>query len=198
MRLYEMTFEGDSDITAMSLVENPATESDALFLAEHKKAQVKLSTDNDKQEIIGVALLPDTPIYRRGKDGEEDYWIFFSRESVQRAMESFSQPNKKRSYTLEHQVPTSEVVTLSSWIVKDEESDIANTKYNLEAPKGSWILHSYIPDTSYWNSVIKAGNFSGYSLEGRFGQQIERTELSDDVLDSIIDSIKEIVTNHYN
>ena len=193
MQIYELTFGKGDSVDAVSLVEMPAIEEDAVFL-KTQNIKVKLSLDGEKQEIIGAALVPDKPIFRKGKD--EDYYIYFSKDTVKAAMQDFMQPTKKNSFTLEHEVPTSEVVSMESWIVKGED-DKANTLYNLDAPEGSWILRTHVPNKEYWNSVIKEGNFSGYSIEAKFGNKIARQELSDDVLDYLVDGIKKVLTNYY-
>jgi hypothetical protein len=190
MKIYELLFGKGDSIEAMSLVESPAMEEEALFLAS-EKLEVKLSIDSEKQEIVGVAMIPDKPIYRKSASGE-DFYIFFSKETVSQSMDSFMQPNKKNSFTLEHEEPTSEVVALESWIQKD------NDPYNLNAPEGSWILRSHVPNKEYWNKVIKAGSFTGYSIEGKFGNKVAREELSSDVLEFLVDGIKNLLTNHYN
>jgi hypothetical protein len=192
MQVFELTFSKGDSIDAVSLVEMPAIEEDAIFL-KTQKTQIKLSLDADKQEIIGAALVPDKPIFRKGD--AEDYYIYFSKDTVKAAMTDFMQPTKKNNFTLEHEVPTSEVVAMESWIVTGED-DKANTLYNLDAPEGSWILRTHVPNTEYWNNVIKAGNFSGYSIEAKFGNKIARQELSDDVLEFLMDSIAETVLEY--
>lgn len=186
MTTYEIIFsEGDS-IDAMSIVQAPAIEEDAYFLKTQKE-EIRLSINTDKQEIIGAALIPDKKIYRN--NGKEEYNIVFSKDTVKKAMENFMTPEKKNSFTLEHEEETTKIEALESWIMDDEDT------YNLNAPKGSWILRSKVKDTSFWNNVIKAGKFSGYSLEGRFGTKVE---LADQQLEAIVSKIKEAVTEYIN
>jgi hypothetical protein len=192
MKVYELTFGKGDSIDAVSLVEMPAIEEDAVFL-KTQTTKIKLSLDAEKQEIIGAALVPDKPIFRKG--AEEDYYIYFSKDTVKAAMQDFMQPTKKNSFTLEHEVPTSEVVAMESWIVSGNE-DKANTLYNLDAPEGSWILRTHVPNKEYWTNVIKAGNFSGYSIEAKFNQRIARQELSTDVLDALVEGIEELVLQY--
>jgi hypothetical protein len=194
MDMFELIFsEGDS-IDAVSIVEMPAIQEEALFLNTQRE-KINLSTDEDKREIVGAALVPNLPIYR--KSGDKEYYIYFSADTVRKAMDSFTDPRKTRAFTLEHEKETAEVVQLESWIVEDAKTDKANTTYNLNAPEGSWILRSYVPSKEFWNNVIKAGNFSGYSIEGKFdkGRKVE-TDLSDDLLDSIVEKIENIVLDY--
>ena len=193
MNLYEIIFtEGDS-IDAMSIVESPAIEEESLFLKSNNPTPVKLSINTEKQEILGAALVPDKPIYRNN-NGEE-FYIYFSKDTVKAAMNDFMKPEKKNSYTLEHEEDTSEVEAIESWIVTGED-DKANTTYNLDAPEGTWVLRSHVKNTDFWKNVIKAGKFNGYSIEGRFGTKEVRQELSDDKLDSVVNAIGEIILDY--
>ena len=79
MKLYELLIdelEETMGVEAISIVENPAIQSDFVALAENQ--QVTLSeVDGDKRLLMGAALIPDKPIYRN-MDGEE-FYIFFSK-----------------------------------------------------------------------------------------------------------------------
>ena len=60
-------------IEAISVVENPAIESDFIAL---KSQDVKLAEVNaEKRLLMGALLIPNKPIYRR--NGEDEYYIYF-------------------------------------------------------------------------------------------------------------------------
>ena len=85
MTLFEMTYNEGDEIFAMSLVENPAIEEEFLLLSTEKE-ELKLSAyDTDQRLIVGAALVPDKPIYRKDEDGRE-YYIYFSAETVAKAV----------------------------------------------------------------------------------------------------------------
>jgi hypothetical protein len=66
MKLYELLIdelEETMGVEAISIVENPAIQSDFVALAENE--QVTLSeVDKDKRLLMGAALIPDKPISR--------------------------------------------------------------------------------------------------------------------------------------
>ncbi len=67
-----------SGIDAISVVENPAIEEDFIAL---KNQEFNLAeVDKEKRILMGAALVPNKPIYRRS--GENEYYIYFSRETV--------------------------------------------------------------------------------------------------------------------
>ena len=68
----------DSDVFAISLVDEPAIESNFIYLSKEKPVQICLET-NEKHIVMGAVLIPDKPIYRN-QDGEE-FYIQFSKET---------------------------------------------------------------------------------------------------------------------
>ncbi len=75
----------DNGITAISVVENPAIEEDFIAL---KNQEVKFAEqDKEKRILMGAALIPNKPIYR--KNEEDEYYIFFSKDTVRKASELF-------------------------------------------------------------------------------------------------------------
>ncbi len=68
-------------IEAISVVENPAIESDFIAL---NSQEVKLAEVNsEKRLLMGALLIPNKPIYRR--NGEDEYYIYFSKDTVLKA-----------------------------------------------------------------------------------------------------------------
>ena len=68
MKIYRVTYDEQPDwgLLAISLVDFPAVEKNFLkFCEEPKRQQVRLKADDEQHVITGVALLADTPIYRR-------------------------------------------------------------------------------------------------------------------------------------
>ena len=53
---------------------------------------------------MGAALIPNKKIYRRDRDDE--YYIYFSEDTVRRASELFLMKGNQNKSTLEHQAAT--------------------------------------------------------------------------------------------
>lgn len=194
MTLYEMTYNEGDEVFAMSLVENPAIEEEFVLLSTNKE-DIKLSAlDTDKRLIVGAALVPNKPIYRKDEDGKE-YYIYFSEDTVAKAARDFVKNGNQTNFTLEHSQNIEGVSVVESWLVEDEEND-KSRKYGLNVPKGTWMLTSYVEDEKLWSEQLRGNKVFGYSLEGKFGSEARR-ELSDQKLDSIVNDIKTIVTNYF-
>jgi len=74
MKYFKVT--QDSECFAISLVEDPAIESDFIALSKEK---ILLQTD-EKRMVTGAVLIPDKPIYRI-RDGRE-YYIVFDAQTI--------------------------------------------------------------------------------------------------------------------
>ena len=96
--IIELFIDEENDfagIEAISIVENPAIEEDFIAL---KAQEIKLAeVDAEKRILMGAALIPDKKIYRH--NGEEEYYIFFSKETVRKASELFLTKGKQNNST---------------------------------------------------------------------------------------------------
>jgi hypothetical protein len=101
MRIVELILDETEEyagIEAISIVENPAIEEDFVAL---KKQEVKLAeVDTKKRILMGALLIPNKPIYR--KNGKDEYYIYFSKNTVLRASQLFLQKGNQNNSTLEH------------------------------------------------------------------------------------------------
>jgi hypothetical protein len=114
---------------------------------------------------MGAALVPNRKIYRR--DGEKEYYIFFSEPTVRKASELFLARGKQNNSTLEHQYKLKGLSVVESWIVEDEKQDKTRL-YNLEVPKGTWMVSVKVNNDEVWEEYVKSGKVKGFSIEGFF------------------------------
>ena len=169
-------------IEAISLVEQPATEENFIALGKHK---VEFKTiDEERRIIIGLALVPDKEIYR--KQGDHEFNIKFSKETVRKASELYLKRLKNNNTTLEHESKADGISVIESWIIEDAKMDKSNL-YKLNATDGAWCVVMKIDNDSVWKD-IKAGKYLGLSIEGFFSDDLKEM--------SIIDKIKEILNNN--
>jgi len=156
-----------SGIDAISVVENPAIEEDfvALKNQEFKLAEV----DAEKRILMGPALIPNKPIYRKNEDKE--YYIYFSKNTVKKASELFLMRGKQNNSTFEHQTPLQGMSVVESWLVEDDKQD-KSRKYGLDVPVGTWMVSMKVNNEEVWQEV-KAGKIKGFSIEGYFADKIE-------------------------
>ena len=176
-------------IEAISLVEFPAIEENFIALSKHK---VEFKTvDTEKRIIVGLALVPDKPIYRR--KGEYEYNVIFSKETVRKASELYLKRLKINNATLEHdEEMTKGVSVIESWIVEDPKKD-KTAIYGLNSVEGAWAVTMKIDNDKVWEDV-KAGKYLGLSIEGMFSdssEDIEEMEAS-----KALDELKELLMEY--
>jgi len=156
-----------SGIEAISVVENPAIESDFIAL---KNQEFKLAeVDKEKRILMGAALIPNKPIYRQS--GEQEYYIYFSQATVRKASELFFINGNQSNSTLEHQLELKGLTAVESWIVESEQDK--SRMYDLNVPMGTWMVSMKVNNDDVWKKV-KAGEIKGFSIEGYFADKLER------------------------
>tara|TARA_R110001592_G_scaffold232835_3_gene490331 strand:+ start:1349 stop:1954 length:606 start_codon:yes stop_codon:yes gene_type:complete len=157
-----------SGIEAISVVENPAIEEDFIAL---KKQQVKLAeVDKEKRILMGAALVPNKKIYRT--NGEDEYNIFFSEDTVRKASELFLSRGKQNNSTLEHDVKLNGLSVVESWIIEDKKKD-KSRKYGFNLPIGTWMVSVKVKNDEIWNDFVKEGKVKGFSIEGFFADKLD-------------------------
>ena len=185
----------EDGIEAISLVEFPAIEENFVALSKHK---VEFKTvDTEKRVIVGLALVPDKPIYRRS--GDKEYNIIFSKETVRKASELYLKRLKLNNATLEHdEQMTSGVSVIESWIVEDPSKD-KTALYGLNAVEGAWAVTMKIDNDEVWEDV-KSGKYLGLSIEGMFSDRAEDIEEveANEILDQIKDMLAKEMLESYS
>lgn len=173
MEVYELFIEEDgefSGVEAISIVEEPAIESDFIALKVHKMQMAEVNAE--KRILMGPALIPNKKIYRRSEEGEE-YHIFFSEDTVRKASQLFLSKGNQNNSTLEHQYQLKGMSVVESWIVEDEKKD-KSALYELNMPKGTWMVSVKVNNEGVWEEFVKTGKVKGFSIEGYFSDSSDR------------------------
>ena len=178
MRIVELLIDEEqlfSGIEAISIVDQPAIEEN--FIALSKQHEIKLAqVDEEKRILMGAALVPDKNIYRR--DGEEEYYIYFSKDTVRQASQLFLMRGNQNKSTLEHQAELHGLSVVESWIIEDEVHD-KSRKYDMDLPIGTWMVSMKVNNDEVWNDYVKTGLVKGFSIEGYFKDKLEMSAIDD-------------------
>jgi hypothetical protein len=184
--------EGElSGIDAISIVEQPAIEENFVALKDELKVELA-DVDKDKRILMGAALIPNKKIYRKSR--EDEYYIYFSEDTVRRASELFLMKGNQNKSTLEHQAQLSGMSVVESWIIEDDTHD-KSRKYGLNMPVGTWMVSMKVNNEEVWQNYVKTGKVKGFSIEGYFTDKIARSMIQKEndaaeVLLEIADSIE--------
>jgi len=176
-KLIELLIEDEADVAveAISLVKFPAIESNFIFFSKQgkKKEMVSLASieDEDQRMLIGAALIPDKHIPRYDEFSDEEYDVYFSKETVKKASEMFLKQNRTNAHTFEHQESIDNVSVVESWIVSNPEMD-KSKHYGLSVPEGTWMVRVHVQNDDMWK-FVKEQEVQGFSIEGYFVDKIE-------------------------
>ena len=167
--LLRLTINGDEDgVNIISLVEFPAVERNFIQLSK----EVKLSLNDEKKELLGVALIPDFPIYRADENGE--YYITFSAEAIRKAAIDFYKKLNVNMADVEHSHDMENGITYFQSLIIDKENGICPTAFK-DLPDGTWIVGCKVDNDAVWNAV-KSGEVKGFSIDGYFHAEPEKQE----------------------
>ncbi len=159
----------ETGIDAISIVENPAIEEDFIALKNQEFKFKKI--DEEKKILMGPLLIPNKPIYRKDEDGTE-YYIFFSKNTVNKAAQMFLKTGKQGNSTLEHESKIYGLSLVESWIVEDSKMDKSRL-YGMDVPLGTWMGAVKVDNENIWNDFVKTGKVKGFSIEGYFADRAQ-------------------------
>ena len=172
MRIVELIIDEEAEmygIDAISIVDRPAIELDFIAL---KEARLQFAeTDTDKRILMGPALVPDKPIYRR--NGEDEFYVYFSKGTVRKASELYLKHGNQANHTLEHEHKINGLTVVESWIVENKEKD-KSALYDLDVPVGTWMVAVKVDNEAIWQEWVKEGKVKGFSIEGYFADKMKK------------------------
>jgi hypothetical protein len=185
MKILELVIDEEAElfgIDALSIVEAPAIELGFLALKD-EKVQFK-EADKEKRILMGPALVPDKPIYR--KNGEEEFYVYFSKSTIRRASELYLQHGNQANATLEHEHSINGLTMVESWIVEDKEKD-KSALYGMDVPLGTWMVSVKVENEAIWQEWVKEGRVKGFSIEGFFSQKAQGKQ--DEMLSALAQAV---------
>ena len=190
MRIVELVLD-DKDaigVEAISVVSDPAIESDFIAL---NSQEIKLAEINkEKRLLMGALLIPKKPIYRRNKDDE--YYIYFSKDTIVKASQMYLQNGNQSQSTLEHEQELKGLTLVESWIVEDKTKD-KTALYGLDVPVGTWMGSVKVENDDIWNDYVKTGKVKGFSIEGYFADKIEQSTDTRSEDEKLLDELLKIL-----
>jgi hypothetical protein len=172
MRIVELIIDEEAElygIDAISIVDRPAIELDFIALKEQKLAFAE--ADADKRILLGPALVPDKPIYRR--NGEDEFYVYFSKGTVRKASELYLKHGNQANHTLEHEHTINGLTVVESWMVENKEKD-KSALYGLDVPVGTWMVAVKVDNEAIWQEWVKEGKVKGFSIEGYFVDKMKK------------------------
>lgn len=170
--VYEIVVDENDDtgIALISLVEDPAIVMKGMLFSEEKSTMAFKEVDDEKQIIVGPALIPNMKIYREDEKYGQ-YYVIFTKETIEKMVEKFNKYGSNRRINIDHSNQMVDGFILEDWMVEDPVYD-KSRKYGFEVPVGTYMIKVKIENKEFWNEEVKGNGKFGFSIEGLLGQQL--------------------------
>lgn len=165
--IYEALISSEDDgIITISLVDDPAVESDFVCFAKDAGKQSFALSDASEHLITGCLMKAETPIYRN-ENGFE-FYIVFSKEVIQKMARKMLSDGTFKNIDTQHngELLPQGALTLTELYVKDSNKGIDPNF--VDVPDGSLMITFKVNDESIWQECVDGDYLNGFSLEGFF------------------------------
>ena len=179
-RLVELIIDEESErfgVEAISLVEFPAIEENWVFFNKDNFLSLA-KLDEEKKTLVGAVLIPEKEIPRYDQELDEEYVVYFSKETIKQAQELFMSSLRNNNATYEHKVPVQGLSVVESWIKEDEKYDKSSQFGFDKMPIGTWFVKMKIDNDEVWEKV-KNKEVKGFSIEGYFTDKLIEATMHD-------------------
>lgn len=175
LKVYDVVLQDDDiGMQAVSFVDEPAILQDFIYFNNTAKIPVMMQVE-DKQEVVSPLLIPDQLIFRKNEETGEKFYIKWSVETIDEVAVRFMLSGLHNNTTIMHptfydkslslqDVLVEDVYLRRLWIIDNEKTDAANTKYGYDLPVGTLMVHYKIHNNQLWQR-IKKGELRGLSIE---------------------------------
>ena len=178
-RVYKMKDDNGKTINIKEVAQDAATSvnakptagrnpnSETLIISQFAEQQM------EQQIVAGPVLIPEKLIYR-WDEVEEDYYVYFSADTIKRIAYKYMEQKYTDSANLEHdsEQMLKNVYLAESWIIDNPSTDKSKAITGKEYPKGTWFAIMKIKNKRIWDEYVKTGLVKGFSAEGYFMDQL--------------------------
>lgn len=165
--VYEALISSEDDgIVTISLVDEPAVESDFVCFAKDTGKQLFALKDSAEHLITGCLMKADTPIYRN--DNGYEFYIVFSKKTIQTMAQKMLADSTFKNIDTQHngELLPQGALTLMEVYIKDSNKGIDPNFVDI--PDGSLMTTFKVNDESVWQECVNGDFLNGFSLEGFF------------------------------
>jgi hypothetical protein len=155
---------------------------------DRQKMQSFSVVNSEERIVVGPAMIPDMPIYRRDETGE--YHVFFDKKTIETIALKFYAKGFQQSANEMHTKPVEGITFFMSWIA-DESKGIPKMKQFENLPDGTWFLGAKVMNDETW-SKVKDGTFKGFSVEGMFDMtEVKMRMKEEEIIQKLRDLLKD-------
>jgi hypothetical protein len=175
-------------LQAIALVDTPAIGLNYQAFANHKFEVI----NEDKRIVMGAAMIPDLPIYRRDERGE--YYAIFKKETIKALVQKLFKENKHNNFNEEHNAfKILDGVYIYQSFITDAELGISAPSGFENVADGTWFIAAKVENDEAWAKVKKEGLLKGFSVEGVFDLEPYKFKKMNKInLESVISTLKSV------
>lgn len=200
MRVFEFLINPEDEsmgMKAISLVDKPAMESEFIAFNKSEKKPMYFKVDDKKYIIAGLALIPDKLVYRVDEETGEDYFGFFSMETIELIADKFMKEATSgtlKDVNFNHDSENKANAHLvESYILRTEEMVNAVKKMGVEdAVLGSWFVAYKFDSFEDYDKAVEDG-FTGFSIEVILQRELKMNKNNNNFNNSIMAKFKNFV-----
>ncbi len=170
-------------VDAISVVKFPAIEENFVFFNQDFLSLAKI--DEEKKQLVGAVLIPDKKIPRLNKETNEEYDVFFTKETIKQAQNLFMSSLNNNNHTLEHRDPVQGLTVVESWIKENNKHDKSNLYGFKNMPIGTWFVQVSAENNPEIWEKIKNKEVRGFSIEGYFTDKLIEASKEIDIIDEV-------------
>ena len=139
-----------------------------------------------------MAISADTPIYRHDPNSGEEYYVVFTKKAIKDIIFDYARRGNFNNVNIEHN--SSNVVNgihmIHSYQIDNQKGFTAPERFK-DVNDGSWITSYKVTDPEVW-AKAKAGEWTGYSIEGVFVMTETDRTLETEMMAKIFDALNEL------
>ena len=175
-------------LQAIAFVDAPAIGLNYQAFAPHKFEII----NEEKRIVMGAAMIPDLPIYRRDERGE--YYAIFRKETIKALVQKLFKENKHNNFNEQHNAfKILDGVYIYQSFITDQELGILAPKGFENVADGTWFIAAKVENDEAWSKVKEDGILKGFSVEGVFDLEPYKFKKMNKInLESVINTLKSV------
>lgn len=170
--LYRLVINEEDDdntgISMVALVSEPAIQTYWMAFNSHNeedKGYFKFNLSEEKRIITAPLLIPNLPIYRRDEKTNEEFYVVFDADTIEKIMFKYMRRGKMDEVNIMHDgVKIDDVLMFESALIDSARGN--NPSWNTFAD-GTWLVSFKVNNDKEWSN-IKEDKYRGFSVEGNF------------------------------
>jgi len=179
----------EDGLSAMGFVDYPAIEKQLVYFGDDRTNFTFGKEVEEQGIIVSPALIADKRIFRFDPETNEEYYVYFTEETIRELSQNFLKSGNHMNNTEQHEREIEGVHLIYSWIVENQDDQLMSKYGFKDIPNGSWAV-AYKIENEDIKAKIKSGEIGGISIEAFLTEKYDKHFSKDE---DMIQKIKELL-----